>query len=305
MQDQEIYYTLEINASGMKYYAHVNGIRVQEETKGHVLNIDIPINGLVRSGENVIDFELYPWKKTGTLTQRSDAEITLRLKMVNKSSEEKEEFSLGELVYKSPEIGMLGTETTTKSGEFNFPDSLSLPKNSVYKISELDIDKDLEYPGAKRFSLSINMPTPFPEWKFFKSEDITDPRPLTEEQRLQKISTGPYKVLEKIHAGLLKNDVDSILPYFKERNDEMDIAMYLPSGSYEDKLSLSFQESIDDKDIFDELELEYSFPNVTSNKKLVWLGGRPVIYCWDEEETTFTEYETIFRKEGGNWIISR
>ncbi|NRB42635.1 MAG: hypothetical protein HRU20_29905 [Pseudomonadales bacterium] len=305
MLDQELYYKLEISASGIRCYVNINGVQLQEETEGDVLNVDIPVNALVRSGSNVIDFELYPWKETGSFTRKGGDKLSIALKVVNASTVNKEEVTLAKLIYKAPGVAETGFEASTKPGEYNFPTSLNLSTKQKYLVSDIKINEDIGYDGAKRFLLTVDMPTPFPEWKFFSSDVITDPETLSEEEALSKLALKPFKILEDIHSSILKNDLASILPYFKERNNELDIAMYQPKGTYEDKLRLSLQESIDEHRVFDDLDLEYSYPNVNHTKKLLWLGARPVIYCWDKDEVMFTGYETIFRKDGDNWIITR
>lgn len=308
MQGRKIFYKLEIDTYGFRYFINVNDVLIQDDPDGMPLNVEIPVNELLRSGENLISFELFPWSEKLNLLQEAqrEAKIRITLKMYENIAGKDFEFILSSLIYKLPsDDSSLGTETSTESGEYLYDSSLNLNERQTFIVSKVRRIEDLNYSGAIRFEQSITMETPFALWKFFSSDVISDPETLLEEEIFEVLSKGPFQIIEHIHDRLLAEDLDSILPLFKERNDEMDAAMYLEPGSYENKLRSALQKQFDDQKVLFDLDFDYAYPNVSRDGKLLWLGSRPLIYFRDSDETIFTKFQIMFRKDGDNWIISR
>jgi len=91
---------------------------------------------------------------------------------------------------------------------------------------------------------------------------------------------------------------------FSERNKEYDIAMYYPQGTYEKKLRASLENDLD------KLRLKLKpynegVPYISDDNKLLKLNSVGMIYFVNDDETSFTNYEILFYKKNGKWIIAR
>ncbi len=305
MQLEEPFYKAYFKSDGIVFGLVVNGVEVYFNKSGNPVSVEIPINQFVRTGENKLELQMHTYEENDKLYLREDAKITVEYRLYTSLEEY---VVLNKLNYsaKNEEAGKPFEESSTK-GRYSIKDHQFIKDNKgEYIVSDIShfVDKN-EY-GANYISHIVTMPTPFPEWKFINGEPIPDPKQFKAmDQMVNGLIGEPFKVLEKIHAALSKKDIDSIMPLFKERNDEMDKAFYYKPGTYEKLLRDAFQEEFERKMILKDLDINVARPMVSPGHNLIQLGVDPLIRFYNEEKSVFNKYDIFFRKQGDQWIITR
>ncbi len=307
MKLKEPFYKAYFKAEGILFGVVVNGIEVYSGLKGAPVTLEIPINQYVRDGENKLELQLHTYDPNNELSISESAFIELEYRLYPDSGSDKY-VALNQLKYSArseksgdPFIG------SSKGGRYALENGEMTPSDSgEFVVSSLNhvVDKN-EY-DANYISHDVQMPAPFPEWAFFSGDEIPDPKQFkTMDELVGGLIGAPFKEGEVIHASLSKQDIDSIMPMFKERNDEMDTAYYYKPGTYEGLLREAFQEDFDNGLILKALDINYAPAMVSPGKNLIQLGADPLIRFHDESKTVFNKYDIYFRKEGDKWIITR
>ncbi len=310
MQDMKIYYKLDIQTEGMRYYIMINGITIQKDTKGYPLQLEMPVGQFIRSGKNTINVVLFPWKKTKELGARDDSQIILTLKMYREDRKELNGIVISQLKYSVEDSAKgNGFQNSTKEGLYKFTDELILDDQGTYDISPLKIKNIPQVKGALEVTQIVTMQTPYPEWGFFKSDRIKknfipQTEDMSKDEFDNKFSPSLFAKYKSIHTALKNKDINSIMPMFAERNRELDVAFYYKEGTYEKMFRESLQEEFDNNMLLKDIDIDYAQAYVSLYGNLVKMGDALIVF-YDEEKTVFNNYDIFFRKEGDDWIISR
>lgn len=164
--------------------------------------------------------------------------------------------------------------------------------------------------AGKIFTQSVTMPTPFPEWAFFKSDDVPSNVDKMPEEEFKKYRNSLHAEYKKIHQALKNKNVKSIIPLLAERNQEIDQAFYKQPGTTEKEVLAYFKRSLNDTNLLldEDIDPEY-FPVYTySNKKMVKLetnNDLEVIMFKFKGGGGSTQHEIILGRKNGKWIITR
>jgi len=305
MQIDQPFYKVFISTQGMKYRVVANGIDIKNDKSLSPLNIEIPINQFMQTGENKFELQLFPFTKKGNLTKTDDDYIEIEFRLYSDISKY---VVLSKLSYseKNSKTGNPYNGSTTE-GNYSLVNHKFEPNNNgEYRVSKLDIDVKENAYNKTFIRQSVSLTTPFPQWKFLTSDAIPDRKQFkTLEQLIDGLIGAPFKVLEKIHAALSNKDLDSIMPLFKERNDEMDKAFYYEPGTYEKLLREAFQENYKKGRILNDLNINVAKPMISPGKNVVQLGSDPLIRFHNKNKSVFIKYDIYFRKDGEKWIITR
>ncbi len=305
MQLEEPFYKAYFKSDGIVFGLVVNGVEVYFNKSGNPVSVEIPINQFVRTGENKLELQMHTYEENDKLYLREDAKITVEYRLYTSLEEY---VVLNKLNYSAKNAkAEKPFEGSSEANRYSLIDHKFVKDDGGdYNVSEMTHFVDKEEYGANYISHTVSMPTPFPEWNFLASDKIPSVEQFkSADELIEKFVGAPYAVLEEVHAGLSKKDVDSIIPLFKERNDEMDKAFYYKPGTYEKMLRDAFQEEFDKNMILEELDIEYAGPTVSPGSNLVQLGTGPLIRFHNKEKSVFNKYDIFFRKQGDQWIITR
>ncbi len=305
MQLEEPFYKAYIKTEGLKYRVVVNGVDIKNDKSRHPLTVEIPVNQFVKTGENKLELQIFPLTKEGDLYISDSASMDMEFRLYTGLEEY---VILSELHYsaKNAEAEKPFDGSSTEGRYALVDNTLSEDASGEYSVSPLAIEVQENKYNKTYMRQNVTMPTPFPEWKFLTSDPIPDPAQFkTREQMIGGLVGKPYAILETIHTALSKKDIDSIMPLFKERNDEMDKAFYYKPGTYEKLLRDAFQEEFSKDMILMDMDIDYAKPMVSPGNNIIQLGSSPMIEFKNKEESVFSSYDIFFRKDGDQWIITR
>jgi len=305
MQINEPFYKVYFKAEGMVFTTIVNGFNVYTMSKAAPITLEIPVNQFVKSGDNKLELLIHTRGDDNALSLTNSAYIDLEYRLYTSLDDY---VILNKLSYSSRnEKQDQPFKNSSNKGRYSIKDHKLVADNAGdYGVSEFQITVDKEDYDNNHLYHIVTMPTPFPEWKFLTGDTIPDPRQFkTVEQMTNGLVGAPFNELKKVHAGLSNKDIDSIMPLFKERNDEMDKAFYYKPGTYEKMLREAFEENYKKDRILQDLDINIARPKVSSGKTIVQLGADPLILFHNESKSVFISYDIYFRKDGDKWIITR
>ncbi|VAW64779.1 hypothetical protein MNBD_GAMMA10-3381 [hydrothermal vent metagenome] len=305
MQIDEPFYKVYFKAEGVVFIVVVNGIDVYTNDKGGPITLEIPINQFVRSGKNKLELQLHTRGDDNVLSLGDSAYIDLEYRLYTSLDDY---VILNKLVYSARnEKQGEPFKSSSNKGQYSIKDHKLIADNSGdYEVSEFQLTVDKENYDNNYLYHIVTMPAPFPEWKFLTGDPIPDPQQFkTKEEMIDGLVGAPFNELKKIHTALSNKDINSIMPLFKERNDEMDKAFYYESGTYEKLLRESFEENYKKGRILKDLDINVAMPAVSPGKTIIQLGADPLIRFHNESKSVFIKYDIFFRKEGDKWIITR
>jgi len=305
MQIDQPFFKVYFQAESVAFGIVVNGFEVYFNNKGGPITLEIPINQFVRSGENKFELQLQTWNDEGDLSIKNSAfinvEYRLYIDLNNYVVLNKQVYSAKNNKQSTP------FKDSSKKGQYSINDNKLITDNTgEYSVSDIQINIDKANYDANYLSHIVTMPTPFPEWKFLTSDTIPDRKQFkTIEQLIDGLIGAPFKVLEKIHTALNNKDLESIMPLFKERNDEMDKAFYYEPGTYEKMLREAFEDDFIKGRLLKDIDINKAKPMISPGKNVVQIGSSPLIVFYNKNKSVFMKYDIYFRKNGDKWIITR
>jgi len=307
MLTEKPYFTLRIETKNTLYLAKVNGVVVfDDNSNGNMLIAEKPVNYYMQTGLNTISFELFPKRED----EFDSANITLSL-YVNKDEAPESEKKLISSINFNGKYYKKGNAI-----KLSMPEVKLDSKNNFKKSNDGDVIVDkaklkpgVIMPGTIIISQSFSLATPFPKWGFLDGESIDFPLSYSEYTEQMDLWDGKvvnhlYEEYNKIYKLLSERDLDKVMNLFKERNEEYDIAMYYSKGTYDKKLRKALSSDLD-KYTLKLRSIDQAIPYISDDKKLLKLGNVGMIYFVNDEETSFTNYEILFYKKDGKWVISR
>lgn len=308
------YVTALIEMADCHFYVEINGVMINRGAQP--VTVEIPINHWLRSGENNIQLFLYTPEESKTIAPNAHCSVSLQVRSDDAPSSTAQVVS--RLVYSGKEalVGT-GTEASTAPGKYDSRRDFIADHGGdveVGKVSQGPMP-DSSDEGVV-LTQKIVMPLPFPEWAFFHSNELPPDVDKMSDAEFDQYFKSLHAQYQRIYDALKRKDVDSILPLFEERNREMDIAMFYPLGTFRQKIGEALKDALNDP----ELELldiggtridgkgvslsVYTF----SNRKLVQLlrngFGSAIVFNFRNAEAS-EQYDIIFRRQNGQWIITR
>jgi len=301
------YFTLRIETKNTYYLAKVNGVVIfDDNSNGHMLVAEKPVNYYMQTGKNTISLELFPSTDTGFGSES----VTLSLYVNEDEAPESEKKLVSSITFN-------GRGHANGNGiELSMPEMRLDSKNNFKKSDEGDvviqqasIKLSVIMPNTLTVLQSVSLQTPFPKWGFLNGDKIDFTLSFQDYMDKMdywddKIVNPFYKEYQKIYDLLAANKLDEILALYKERNREYDIAMYYPEGTYDKKIRRSFEKDLSKYNLKIRSP-ENGAPYISDDQKLLKLGNVGLIYFVNDEETSFINYEILFYKKNGKWIISR
>lgn len=307
MLDEKPYFTLRIETKNTLYLAKVNGVVVFDDNRsGDMLNAEIPVNYYMQSGINTISLNLFPNGDSGF----EAASISLSLYVNKDEAPESDKKLISNIMFNGAtyEKGT-GIELSMPAMKLDSTNNFKKSDNGDVVIQNSKLAPGVIMPGTLTISQDIEVKTPFPKWGFLSGDDIDFPLSYKEflddpENWKNKTLKPLYAEYKNIYDLLNSKNIDKVMELFAERNNEYDIAMYYPKGTYEDKLKKSLTKDLANLTLKIRPP-ENGLPYISDSKKLLKLGSAGLLYFVNDSESSFTNYEILFYKKNGEWFVSR
>jgi hypothetical protein len=312
MLTKKPYFTYRIEASGARFESKINGVLLEDDTDGSKLTVEQPINAFMRTGKNRIGLQLYPY----TVEDFRDTKITISLFVNQDEAPEANKKLIGQITFNAAEFAK--NKKASEAIKTSMP-AVRLDSTNDFLASEAgdvivhapQIEQSKVDDSAYHVYQDIELETPFPLWGFLSADKLDFPDSFDEfannvEHYKQTLINGLYQEHKAVYQVFKSQDFKKILPLFAERNSEMDIAEYLPPGSYEKKLTAALEGDFENEDsILELVDEQCAAPYVSDEKTLIRIGSPEMIRFSDDENSIYDKYPIWFYKKDGKWIISR
>jgi len=290
---------MKIHGFGTRYRVYVNGVEVyRENSSASQVTTSIPLNQWMRAGDNSLKLIVLPSKKNTPINVKS--EVNAELYVHNDGMEQ--EYRLGGFNFKG-----LGYISEADLLEYRLETELfRLDNEGELLAQDVEIAEDTIFDGVIEYKQILTIPNNLPLWAFFNSDDVINESYLSDEE-FWALSAEMRDHLEMIQDKLIAGNIDEVMPLFEERNNELDKAFYYSSGVMEAKLRDSFEEDISQLSM---LELKGRNVKYVSEKNLKLAAilrtqkGAAIVGNFIDSQGSI-EFPIMFRKDDGEWIITR
>lgn len=302
------YFTVDLNMKNSAYVVEVNGALVYRDLVGRPMNAELPINHWLRSGENEISIMLLTDDAKTPVDPKTECSITLQVRKSGGPANANQ--AISRLSYSGKQAsttGGTGIELSTAAGTYDSNKHFYAGRTGDVVIGAATIGPIAD--GGKIIRQKITLPTPFPEWAFFKSDTLPADVDAMSDAEFERYYTSVLVHYQRIEQALRRGDVDSILPMFAERSREIDTAFYYDPGTNAKELAYELKKIVKRPNT-EMLPIEKGHSSVYThtNRKLLKLtrgGGKDVIVFNLKDIKASESYEIVFRKQGDQWIITR
>jgi hypothetical protein len=305
------YFSITIESNLAVGYLFLNG-QLLYAAEMMPLKFDLPVNHWIRKGDNELRMMLAPIDEQGKMGKfPSSMKCTLTLKIRPSGSRLSDNVTIAALSFVAKDPS--GIESNTPEGRLDSKKAFTSAKNGdvlidkVKKVSFQDV-------GAIVTRIITLPEIGLPEWKFFRSDNITnvsgpDIDGSLDDNTTDKLKKELLPVYRKIWSALEARTVDSVLPLFEERNKETDAAFFKKPGETGRRLAEELNERASDSTIqLYPITENNVILRVSENNKLVRLAQnneKPLLCFSDTVNHVGYYYDVIFRKSGNKWIITR
>jgi hypothetical protein len=276
------------------------------------VKLDLPVNHWIRKGENELMMMLAPVDEQGNLGKFArNTRCTMTLRVRQSGSNSGEIFTIAALKFAAK--GHTGIEGNTPEGRLDSKKGFARSSKGDVSIGQAR-KQPFQEVGAIVVR-TITLPDiGLPEWKFFKSDNITALSGVDIEGRLDEETSGRLKkellpIYQKIWSALQAGKVEVVLPLFEERNGEIDAAFFKEPGETGTMLAKELKDrASDSKCKLWPITDDNVIIQLYDNNKLVRLSqnnGKPLLSFDDVTAHVAYHYDVIFRKSGSKWIITR
>ena len=216
--NQKPVFTIDFHATGARYRLYLNGVLIERQGSSQGQNsYEIPVNHWMRSGKNTLDLTVYPNEEGEDIPPNSQIKALLQVRNFG----EQENYTLGGFVFS----GASYKEAVLGKAYQREVENFTQIETGGISVSELGMIEDSPYDGARKYALTLEVPSNLPLWAFFESDYVPDFMVVTDEE-YGNLRLELYEVLRNIQDHLEQGKVDEIMPLFAERNRETDLAFY-------------------------------------------------------------------------------
>lgn len=283
------FYILKISSLHCGYELMVNGCPIDDNLIGEPITIEQPINPWIRNGENVIEIHHLNIKTmSGATGMHENGRLTLELRV--KESGQNESVVISKIVYDASKLKrkegsslvdfsgqealFSSIEGSTEQGQYEIVDDQLVPSSSgTLKVGKYEAKEGEAQ--ALMISQTVNIPAPFPEWRFFQADTLKYHFDLTDDEW----SKARYELLDvykPVWEALKADDTEALETLFSLRCAEYDKAYYKQEGQNLYELIVHLKSIIQDDDwALRNLKYEGVDVCVSNNLKMSWL------HSWD------------------------
>ncbi len=290
------YFMVGIKVSGCLYDIRINDVTVTEEIRGLPMSADLPVNQFMLSGKNLLSMHLRPIGEETELSPSAEVSASLLIRQSGTPRESNQ--TIASLRYRAGreelEDRIAGSTPTGKKDSTN--GFLSSDTGDV----NVDSIESLSTPDGKGVIIrrEIELTTSIPRWAWLDSDDI----PETEETR-KELSLQYQKIWDLLKSG---NVQGKLPPLFAERTKELATAFY----SSEPEMAPNGLEEVVANQEYEiaDMYLDHALFRILGKGKLarfLFWNGMPLINFNHKTEEMSKNFEIMFRKSGGDWIITR
>ena len=275
------------------------------------IKFDTPVNHLIRKGDNELRMILAPVNEQGQMgdfAKTMRCSMTLKVRPSGTSLDDNVTVTALSFTAKDP----TGIEGNTPEGKLDSKKGFVPAKNGDVKIGKVNKEP---FQIGTIVTRTIALPAiGLPEWKFFKSDDITslsapDIDGQMDDQTRENLKKEILPIYRKIWSALEARDLKAVLPLYEERNKEIDAAFFKKPGETGQRLAKELQEKASDTTIkLFPITEDNVVVRVSDNNKLVKLtqnNDKALICFTDPVNHVGYYYDLILRKSGNKWIITR
>jgi hypothetical protein len=291
-------FTIDLHAAGTRFQLYLNGVLIEGDPSGGQNTYEIPVNHWMKSGENTLDLTVYPDDEGENIQSNSVINALLQVRNFG----EWENYILGGFVFKG---ATYKTAVLDKAYQRDL-ESFEITEKGGITVSELGMVEDTPFDGARKYALTLEIPSNLPLWAFFESDEVPDLDTMSDES-YEAITAEMYVILKGIQDHLEQGKVDEVMPLFTERNRETDLAFYKEEGQTQRELHSDFTNDIPTLNMLNlgpdsagyeserNLKLASSLRNDRDNAISGNLKSGP----------GNLSFPIMFRKQDGKWIITR
>jgi hypothetical protein len=305
------YFSISLESDLCMGYFLLNGQLLYAAEMAPV-KFDLPVNHWIRKGDNELVMMLAPVDEQGDFgkfPRNMKCTMTLRVRQSGSNSGENLTIAALKFAAKDP----TGIEGNTPEGRLDSNNGFAPANKGDVLIGKAKKEPFQE--GGAIVTRRITLPEiGLPEWKFFKSDNITNLSGVDIEGRLDNETSDRLKkellpIYRKIWSALEARKVEEVLPLFEERNEETDAAFFKKPGETGNMLAKELKDRASDPNnklwpITDDNVIIQLY----DNNKLVRLSqnnDKPLLSFDHVTDKGSSSYDVIFRKSGDKWIITR
>jgi hypothetical protein len=297
--NQKPVFTINFHATGARYRLYLNGVLVERQGSSQGQNsFEIPVNHWMRSGKNTLDLTVYPNEEGEDIPPSSQIKALLQVRNFG----EQENHTLGGFTFSGANYK---NAVLDKAYHRDIERFITVETGGI-TVSELGMIEDTPYDGARKYALTLEIPSDLPLWAFFESNDVPDLDVISDKE-YDEVSDELYVVLSNLQNNLEQGKVDEIMPLFAERNRETDLAFYKEEGQTERELHSDFTNDIPTLNMINLGQMSAGYES-ESNLKLAsnFRNDRKNSISGNLKSGPGNlSFPIMFRKEDGKWIITR
>jgi hypothetical protein len=198
--NQKPVFTINFHATGARYRLYLNGVLIERQGSSQGQNsFEIPVNHWMRSGKNTLDLTVYSNEEGKEIPSSSQIKALLQVRNFG----EQENYTLGGFVFK----GATYKAAVLDKAYQRDIESFKIVEEGKIKVSELGMIEDAPFDGARKYALTLEIPSNLPLWAFFESDDVPDFIPLSDEEFIG-MTTGLNTILQSINDQLILCNID-------------------------------------------------------------------------------------------------
>ena len=301
-------YYVKLTMENALYLISINGFELERDFDGNSLRTDIPINHLLKKGENTIALMVPPESYHEGEFDPLQCMVEVRVKgFVNGKNVD---FKVTDIIH-TPEILNGRYEPALKSsssGTFSFSQSgeTIIDENGTLVVSDITLEDDYFGEGADVLQRSFTTDLTFPVWLFFQGEKYLD-LPLINEA-FEKNENQLWPKLEKLQSLFDSQDIEEILSVFEARSKEYDLAFYKEPGSTLKELENSLLNTFSsgyEQIIRDKSKMQLVVSADARVGTLVNAASMNGTIMFDAGDDFVISYNAYWIRKDGEWIIAR
>ncbi len=299
-------FTVDFEARSLSFKVVINGVSLFDEYyHGGSMALTLPANHYFHPENNQVGFMVAPLDESGRFNAGALLKVSLN---VHPQGEQESKITILSMTFKSDSDAEQGyTLEHSESGGYHFNNGRLIAGGEDVTVSDPIVEAEGSYEGAKVIYRNVNAPNSLPLWAFFNSDVLPDYYAASDED-YYAARDSLLEAHKVIHRGIESNDIDSIIHLFDERNRETDQAFYFEKGTTEAGIRGDLERAASNES----LTLVPLVPDHVGvvqelNRKIVSLDREnfaPAIMLLRDEGGAAV-YALHFRREGGEWILTR
>lgn len=305
--DDKPVFTVSVEGFNLAYSVILNGVRVYvERNHSGQVSLTMPVNHFMHPKENYLAIDAVPPEPGGSFKPNARVKATLSVHDLGSADDK---VTIATIVFseKAQNDGS-PNEGSSAGGRYQLTSRLEEDPEGRIDLGEVLAKTSSNYEGSRLFERKLIVPNSLPLWAFFDSDEMPDYFTIPDEEYYPDRDSLLEEYL-KVQKALETGDIDSVMPFFEERNRETDLAFYREPGTTEQGIRQDLTGSAND----DKLELAPLTRDSVDmlpeeNRKLVRLvrgnDGAAVALSFVESQGHIF-YDLVFRRENGEWILTR